>query len=29
MTRVFEGADHSERSWRQRLDIPLEFLLRR
>jgi predicted alpha/beta superfamily hydrolase len=29
MTRVFDGADHSERSWRQRLDIPLVFLLKR
>jgi predicted alpha/beta superfamily hydrolase len=28
-TRVFEGADHSERSWRRRLDAPLEFLLTR
>lgn len=27
MTRVFEGADHSERAWRRRVDIPLEFLL--
>jgi predicted alpha/beta superfamily hydrolase len=27
MTRVFEGADHSERAWRQRVDVPLEFLL--
>lgn len=23
----FEGADHSENSWNQRLDIPLTFLL--
>ncbi len=29
MTRVFEGADHSERAWRVRVDGPLEFLLRR
>ncbi len=29
MTRVFDGADHSERSWRARLDAPLEFLLGR
>lgn len=29
MSRVFEGADHSERSWRQRLDVPLIFLLGR
>jgi enterochelin esterase-like enzyme len=27
MTRKFEGADHSEKSWRKRLNIPLEFLL--
>ena len=26
-TRVFEGEDHSERAWRERLDIPLVFLL--
>jgi predicted alpha/beta superfamily hydrolase len=26
-TRVFEGADHSERAWRQRVDVPLQFLL--
>ncbi|MBL0172200.1 MAG: esterase family protein [Gemmatimonadaceae bacterium] len=29
MTRVFEGADHSERAWRQRVDVPLLFLLKR
>lgn len=28
MTRVFEGADHNEPSWRARLAIPLTFLLR-
>jgi predicted alpha/beta superfamily hydrolase len=28
-TRVFEGAEHSERSWRQRLEFPLIVLLRR
>lgn len=28
-TRVFEGADHSERSWRARVDQPLMFLLKR
>jgi enterochelin esterase-like enzyme len=28
MTRVFEGADHNEPSWRARLSIPLTFLLR-
>lgn len=27
MTRKFEGADHSPRAWRERLHIPLEFLL--
>jgi predicted alpha/beta superfamily hydrolase len=27
MTCKFEGADHSERSWRERVDIPLGFLL--
>lgn len=27
MSRVFEGADHSERAWRQRVDIALKFLL--
>lgn len=26
-SRVFEGAAHNERSWSQRLEIPLEFLL--
>ena len=26
-TRLFEGADHSERAWRQRVEIPLRFLL--
>jgi enterochelin esterase-like enzyme len=29
MTRVFKGAEHSERAWRQRVDVPLEFLLRK
>ncbi|MEQ1693981.1 MAG: alpha/beta hydrolase-fold protein [Gemmatimonas sp.] len=29
LSRVFEGADHSERAWRQRVDVPLEFLLKR
>jgi predicted alpha/beta superfamily hydrolase len=28
MTRKFEGADHSEQSWQERVDIPLGFLLR-
>jgi len=27
MTPVFPGADHSERSWRARLAVPLRFLL--
>lgn len=27
LTQRFEGADHSESSWRQRIHIPLEFLL--
>ena len=27
LTRKFPGADHSERAWRQRIDIPLQFLL--
>jgi predicted alpha/beta superfamily hydrolase len=27
MTQVFAGADHSERAWRERVHIPLEFLL--
>jgi predicted alpha/beta superfamily hydrolase len=27
ITRIYEGADHSERSWSKRVDIPLEFLL--
>ena len=27
VTRKFEGADHNERSWRARLDVPLVFLL--
>ena len=27
MTQVFAGAEHSERAWRQRVHIPLEFLL--
>jgi enterochelin esterase-like enzyme len=27
LSRVFPGAEHSEKSWRERLDIPLEFLL--
>jgi enterochelin esterase-like enzyme len=26
-TRVFEGAEHSENSWAERLAVPLEFLL--
>ena len=27
VTRKFEGAEHSERSWRKRVEIPLSFLL--
>lgn len=27
MTRVYQDADHSERAWRQRVDVPLQFLL--
>jgi len=26
-TRKFEGHDHSERAWRNRVDVPLQFLL--
>jgi len=26
-SRVFDGADHSEKSWHARLDVPLQFLL--
>jgi predicted alpha/beta superfamily hydrolase len=29
MTRYFPGKDHSERSWNERLDIPLLFLLKK
>ncbi|MCY7346898.1 MAG: hypothetical protein LH614_11840 [Pyrinomonadaceae bacterium] len=28
LTRKFEGADHSEKSWAQRVAVPLEFLLK-
>ncbi len=27
VSRVFPGAEHSEKSWRERLDVPLDFLL--
>ncbi len=27
ISRVFDGADHSERAWRQRVDIALKYLL--
>ncbi|MEO6264301.1 MAG: alpha/beta hydrolase-fold protein [Luteimonas sp.] len=27
ITRRFEGAEHSEKSWRERVDVPLVFLL--
>ncbi|WP_309642527.1 alpha/beta hydrolase-fold protein [Flavobacterium sp.] len=29
MTKFFPGKDHSEAAWRERLDIPLQFLLER
>lgn len=29
MSRVFPGTEHSEKSWRERVDIPLAFLLGR
>ena len=29
VTKYFPGDDHSEKSWNKRLDIPLEFLLRK
>lgn len=29
LTRKFEGADHSEKSWQERLHLPLEFLLKK
>ncbi|HMO32715.1 MAG TPA: alpha/beta hydrolase-fold protein [Lacibacter sp.] len=29
ITRYFPGADHSEQAWRQRLEVPVLFLLRR
>jgi predicted alpha/beta superfamily hydrolase len=28
ITRKFEGAEHSEKSWRERVEVPLQFLLR-
>lgn len=28
-TQFFEGKDHSEKSWTERLHIPLEFLLKK
>jgi enterochelin esterase-like enzyme len=27
VTREFPGTDHSEKAWRERLDIPVLFLL--
>jgi hypothetical protein len=27
LTRKYEGADHSENAWKQRLHVPLVFLL--
>ena len=29
MTRKYEGDEHSERAWRRRVDVPLQFLLGR
>lgn len=29
MTKYFPSKDHSEKSWKERLDIPLEFLLKK
>lgn len=29
MTKEFKGADHSEKAWDQRLDIPISFLLKK
>jgi hypothetical protein len=29
MTKYFPGDDHSEKSWNRRLNIPLEFLLKK
>ena len=29
MTKFFSGKDHSENAWHERLDIPLEFLLKK
>jgi len=29
MTRAFEGKDHSEKAWAERLDVPLFFLLKK
>jgi hypothetical protein len=29
VTRKFEGADHNEAAWRERVHIPLDFLLPR
>lgn len=29
ITKYFPGKDHSEKSWKERLDIPLEFLLKK
>jgi enterochelin esterase-like enzyme len=29
MTKVFEGDDHSEKSWAKRFDIPLLFLFKK
>jgi len=29
ITKFYPGADHSEQSWRKRLNIPFEFLLKK
>jgi hypothetical protein len=28
MTKYFPGKDHSEKSWKERLNIPLEFFIK-
>ena len=29
MTKFFAGKDHSEKSWNERFNIPLEFMLKK
>jgi len=29
LSRTFQGAEHNERAWRERVEIPLKFLLGR